>query len=91
MENIVSIIVSPTPLSPALVIGAVIGVAALAYIAGRRQGRAQTAPVQDAFNREMLRMRRHNVTLAEERDQLQESVDRERRRGNQRRTSEEAL
>ncbi|MEM9762577.1 MAG: hypothetical protein AAF968_08730 [Pseudomonadota bacterium] len=80
MDSLLSGLMQPASISPLfLIIGGIVLVGVGVAI-GRalQKGRGGTADLE--LGNEMRRMRRENVTLAEERDQLRESLDRDRRR-----------
>ena len=90
MDAIISLILAPVAVPPALLVVGGVAIGLLFFALGRRRGQTQEVGTQEALGREMRRMRRQNVLLSEERDQLREISDRQRRSSQRTRTSEGA-
>ncbi|MEO1456024.1 MAG: hypothetical protein AAFV49_00460 [Pseudomonadota bacterium] len=80
MDNLLAELMQPAsiPLLLLIIGGVVLAVVGVAIGRSIQKGQGGSADLE--LGREMRRMRRENVTLAEERDQLRESLDRDRRR-----------
>ncbi|MEM8821661.1 MAG: hypothetical protein AAGE90_19410 [Pseudomonadota bacterium] len=90
MEVVMAVVFAQISISALILFVGVAAVAALFYWLGRRSGGVGATATEEALGREMLRMRRQNVVLTEERDQLREMADRQRRTPRRRGTTEEA-